>query len=113
MKNWIDRIIQDLRVGLRTLFRETGFLVVVILTLALGIGANTSIFSVAYAVLLRPLPYPHPEKLGMVSNLDNAGEIEVTSYPTFLDWQANVHSFQSMAAISYWVPTLNGRGEPV
>jgi putative ABC transport system permease protein len=112
MRNWLDSLIQDVRFGLRSSFREIGFLIVVVLTLALGIGANTAIFSVAYAVLLRPLPYPHPERLGMVWNQEKTGEPAVTSYATFSDWKANVHSIQSMAAISYWVPTISGAGEP-
>ena len=90
-------LIQDLRYGLRTLAKNPGFTAVALLALALGIGANTAIFSVVNGVLLRPLPYPEPARLMIIYEKTDFGESSV-SYPDFLDWQRENHSFAGMAA---------------
>jgi putative ABC transport system permease protein len=94
------------------LAKNPGFTAVAVLTLALGIGANTAIFSVVNAVLLRPLPFPEPDRLVRVVSVrlrDNAGGN--ASYPDFLDWRAHSHVFDHMAAFHSEDFILTGRGE--
>jgi putative ABC transport system permease protein len=108
---------QNLRFGLRLLAKSPGFTLVTVLTLALGIGANTAIFSVVYSALLRPLPYYQPERLitmgeGRLQSKDNDAGGQNTSNPDFLDWQRTAKSFQSLTAYSFDAFTLTGNGEP-
>ena len=93
-----DLILQDLKVALRSLWRSKGLSITVILTLALGIGANTAIFSFVDAVLLKPLPYPHPEELVMVWEKPPQGERNGISTLNFLDWKNQNTVFTAMAA---------------
>src|SRR5262245_59497186 len=95
----IDTLFQDLRFGVRMLLKHKGFTVVAALTLALGIGATTAIFSVVYAVLLRPLPFKEPAALVMVWERDpkQGYEGNMTTAGTFLDWQEQNESFAEMA----------------
>ncbi len=101
---------QDLKYALRTLGKQPGFTAIVLLTLALGIGANTAIFGVLRAVVLKPLPYPAPERLFMLWEGQKNGDDFNMGYPTFADWRSQSKSFDSMAAISYWNPTLSIAG---
>jgi putative ABC transport system permease protein len=96
-----DEMFQDLRYGARMLVKSPGFTFVVALTLALGIGANTAIFSVIEAVMLRPLPYQNSERLCVLWKSVPARNIEWdwTSYPTIRDWREQSRSFEDMAAI--------------
>src|SRR2546428_1846816 len=96
-----DEMFQDLRYGARMLVKSPGFTLVAALTLALGIGANTAIFSVIEAVLLRPLPYQNSERLCMLWKSVPARNIEWdwTSYPTIRDWREQSRSFEDMAVI--------------
>ncbi len=96
-----EEMFQDLRYGARMLVKSPGFTLVAALTLALGIGANTAIFSVIEAVLLRPLPYRNSERLCMLWKSVPARNIEWdwTSYPTIRDWREQSKSFEDMAAI--------------
>ncbi len=93
-------LIGDLRFGLRTLLRSPGFASVAILTVALGIGANTAMFSVLHAVLLRPLPYPDSDRLTVIwETVPARNQSEaLASYPTFQDWTTSAGSFEAMAA---------------
>jgi putative ABC transport system permease protein len=99
---FVDSMRQDVAYALRALRKNPSFSAVAIVTLALGIGANTAIFSVVNAVLLRPLPFADPVRLVMVFATDTSrnNQYDVTSYPTFLDWQAQNRSFESMAAFA-------------
>jgi predicted permease len=108
----MSTLIQDLRYGLRTLARNPGFTAVAILALALGIGANTAIFSVVNGVLLRPLPYPDPERLMMIYEKTLDFSQNSVSYPDFLDWQRENHSFTDMACFRRNDFNFTGSGQP-
>ena len=107
---------QNLRYAVRTLGNNPSFALVVILTLALGIGANTAIFSVVYSALLRPLPYREPGRLFHLGEArgqsDNSTTGAQVSYPDYLDWKKTAKSVQSFAAYSGDAFTLAGNGEP-
>jgi putative ABC transport system permease protein len=107
-------LLQDLKYGLRMLAGSPGFTAVAVLTLALGIGANTAIFSVVNAVVLRPLPFPQSDRLmSVVSTLQRDNSPDNASYPDFLDWRARNHVFSSMAAYRQDNFTLTGGGTPL
>ena len=106
-------LFQDLRYALRQLRKSPGFAVVAVTTLALGIGANSAIFSVIDAVLLRPLPFHDPSRLVAVKTtepgrLDNIG----VSYPAFLDWRSRNHVLDGISAFRVDDFTITGRAEP-
>src|SRR5262245_31347886 len=95
-----ERLLQDLRFGLRMLRKHPRFSLVAILTLALGIGANTGVFSVVNAVLLRALPFTNDEQLVMIWETQPDIHGPVGTYRDFLDWRAEAQSFQGMSAFS-------------
>jgi putative ABC transport system permease protein len=107
-------LIQDLRYGLRMLRKSPGFTVIAILTLALGIGANTAIFSVVDAVLLRPLPYPDPGQLALLPETNPKQGITDAgmSYPSVLELRDNSRVFSAIAGLASHSLTVTGRGEP-
>jgi putative ABC transport system permease protein len=110
----IETLLQDVRYALRMLRNSPGFAAVAILTLALGIGANTAIFSVIDSVLLRPLPYTDPAGLVMVweNNSQHPNPHNTVSPPDFLDWQSRNSVFAEMAAIFDQHANLTGNGLP-
>jgi predicted permease len=111
----MGNIWQDLRYGARILVNKPGFTLIAVLTLALGIGANTAIFSVVNSVVLRPLPYPNAERLMTIWEDHRArnGPIdEWTSPPGFEDWRDQARSFDHVVALQGWGPTLTGQGDP-
>jgi putative ABC transport system permease protein len=105
-------LLQDLKYGLRQLGRNPGFTAVAVLTLALGIGANTAMFSVVNGVLLNPLPYPQPDRLVALYSRTAQFSNSSISYPNFLDWVRLNHSFSALAAYRADNFTLTGVGEP-
>jgi predicted permease len=107
----LEALSQDLRFGARTLLKNPGFAAVAILTLALGTGATSAMFSFLYAVVLRPLPYHEPERLVSVVGHRNGRDMGVTA-PDYLDWRANATSFEQLAATAGTTVNLTGRGEP-
>jgi putative ABC transport system permease protein len=110
----MDTLLQDLRYSLRRLAKSPAFTAIVVLTLALGIGANTAIFSAVNAVLLRPLPYREPQQLVTIEHAYPSLDLEApVSVPGFLDYQKRGRSFESMAVQTGWQANLTGVGEPV
>ena len=105
-------IAQDIRYALRTLRQSPGFTLVAILTLALGIGANTTIFSVINAVLLRPLPYSHPDRLVLLAEHWPAFPILSVSYANYKDFRDQSSSYDAVAAVQPLNYTLTGSGNP-
>ena len=107
-------LLQDLRYGARMLWSRPGFTLVTVLTLALGIGANTAIFSLVNAVLLKPLPFADPERLVMVwEDASSIGFPRNTPAPAnYVDWKTQTHSFEDMAAVQTVSYNLTGAGEP-
>ena len=103
---------QDVRYALRMLGQSPGFTTIAVMTLALGIGANTALFSVVNGVLLNPLPYPEPDRLVALYSRTSAFSQLAISYPNFLDWQRNNHSLASIAAYHSEDFNLTGVGEP-
>ena len=113
----MDLLLHDVRYAIRSWLRSPGFVLVAILTLALGIGANTTIFSIVDATLLAPLRFPDPDRLmtvwkGQVSNPEN---YNITSAPNFKDWRAQNHAFDELALLDSagrGYSLTSGFGEP-
>ena len=107
----LEDFARDVRFAFRTLAKSPGFTAVVVLTLAVGIGANTAIFSVVNAVLLRPLPFVAPDRLMSVVSMRRGNVPDNASYPDFADWRAENHVFSEMTAYTTDNFTLTGQGE--
>ncbi|MEY2502490.1 MAG: putative transport system permease protein [Verrucomicrobiota bacterium] len=110
----MDTLLQDIRYGVRMLFRSPGFTAVAIISLALGIGANTAVFSVVNAALLKTLPYRDPQSIVLVWGEDKAagssrGQVSATDVA---DYRARNHAFQEISVYSDFRPVLTGAGEP-
>jgi putative ABC transport system permease protein len=112
--NWLQDFAQDVRYGLRMLRKSPGFTSIAILTLALGIGANTAIFSVVYAVLLKALPYPHPGQLvDLFETKPQEGVRQAgSSYQDFREFRDQNHVFSDFGGFAGHDLTLTGRGDP-
>ncbi|MGH9741940.1 MAG: ABC transporter permease, partial [Candidatus Acidiferrum sp.] len=109
----MDALWQDLKFALRTLAKKPGFTLIAVLTLALGIGASTSIFSVVDAVLLRALPYPNPQKIVRVWEQAPDGHRMNLADPNFDDFASQNTTFSSLAAYGYGLTSVSGGSEPV
>jgi putative ABC transport system permease protein len=110
--DWISTLAQDLRYGVRMLWRNPGFSLIAIFTLALGISATTAIFSVVYGVLLRPLPYDRPEQLVKVSEKSSKGHEMNLADLNFQDFRAQNRSLQGLAEFSSGEASVSGGSEP-
>jgi putative ABC transport system permease protein len=109
----MNTLLQDIRYAFRILAKSPGFTAIAILTLALGIGANTAIFSVVYAALLRPLPYAQANRLLTLSEVRSAQETYWdASYPDYQDWTKQSKAFQAIAGVSNDGFVFRGGGEP-
>jgi len=104
-------LLEDLRYGLRMLRKNPGFTAIALLTLALGIGANTAVFSIVNGVLLNSLPFPGPDKLVVLFGSKPNFKEGSISYPNFLDWQRENHAFTSIAAYRPDSFSLTGANE--
>ncbi len=108
----MDQLFQDIRYGFRTLVRQPGFALTAILALGLGIGANTAVFSVVYAVLLRPLPYPEPERLIYVHDTYPAVTFASVSASKYIALRERNGSLVSLGAHTPASLSLTGGGDP-
>jgi putative ABC transport system permease protein len=106
---------KEARLAFRSLLKNPAFTAVAVITLGLGIGANTAIFSVVNGVLLRPLPYPYPDELVNVFQTDVKHGVtnNGVSYPNLLDWNAQTHRFNGIAGYRESTLNLTGKGEPL
>src|SRR5579872_5128330 len=109
---WLDRFLGDLQYAMRLLWKTPGFTVVAVLSLALGIGGNTAVFSVVYSALLQPLPFRDASRVMILNEYTpRVGNVSV-AYPDFFDWHAQSHSFSAMAALQPVAFNLSGLTEP-
>ena len=107
-------LLHDIRYSFRTLLKRPGFVITITLILALGIGANSTIFSVINAVLMRPLPYDAPDRIVMIweTNKSQGVPRSIVSPANFLDWKEQNHVFEHLAAFRFWYYTVTGNGDP-
>jgi putative ABC transport system permease protein len=114
MRDFLESVGGDVRYAWRSLRSQPGFTAVAIVTLALGIGATTAVFSTVSGVLLRPLPYATADRIVHLGerSTDRPGRGGTTSYDNFVDWQRMSRSFAAMGLFNTWQPTLTGRGDP-
>src|SRR5262245_12498410 len=109
----MESLLQDLRYGCRVLLKNPIFTVITVLTLALGIGACTAIFSIIDAVLLRPLPYPEQHRIVQFREVSEKGSQMSVTEPNFLDLRARSRSFEAVGQYAGWPSTVTGGSEPV
>ena len=107
----LESFARDARYGLRMLARSPGFTAAALITLALGIGASTTIFSVVNAVLLRPLPFADPDRLVALGDWRDDGRVDNMGFTTFVDYRDRNQTFERMALMRSWTPTLVADGE--
>ena len=109
---WIDTLLKDVRYGLLLLARDPGFAAVAIGVMAIGIGANTAMFSLVDAVLLKPLPYPDPDRIVRVWERRPRRRATASATLNFLDWKRLSTSFEALSATRGLNVALTGNGEP-
>jgi predicted permease len=108
---WLEQLIQDLKYGLRSMRRAPGFTIIAVLTLGLGIGANTAIFSLVNAILLRQLPFKNPEQLVAVDSKRTDPGKHPFTIPDFIDYRDQNQTLEQLAAYANWSASLTGSGE--
>src|SRR5262252_8836031 len=108
----MDTLLQDVRYGIRMLLKAPAFVAIAVLTLALGIGVNTALFSIVNGVLLNPLPFLQPDRLVALYSSNKEFRTASISYPNFLDWVRHNRAFSDLAAFRQDTFTLTGMGEP-
>src|SRR5580700_1150035 len=108
---WLQDLWQDAAYALRTLRQKPGFATVSVLTLALGIGASTAIFSAVNPILFEPLPYPHASRILMISGTFRGGHSEV-AFHTYRELAARSRAFEAIAVMKPWRPTMTGESQP-
>src|SRR5262249_44067218 len=108
----LEEFWQDLRYGARMLLKRPGFTLVAVVALAAGIGADTAIFSVVNAVLLKPLPYYDPQRLTWISETWPSITGELVLSPDYIEWRAQSKAFEHLVAFAPGAVNLTGRGEP-
>jgi predicted permease len=108
---FVETLMQDVRYGIRVLRRSPGFTAAAVLTLALGIGANTAIFTIVDAVLLRPLPFSEPDRLVTVGDREADGTSSNVGYLTAAEWRERSRTFEGFSLMRSWQPTLFVNGE--
>src|SRR5215831_16839888 len=109
---WLEDLLHDLRYAARRLRRSPGFGVVAVLTLALGIGATTAIFSAVNPILFQPLPYPHAGQVMMIWYGGNDGARANQAFGTYRELVERSRSFEAIAVFKAWQPTMTGPSEP-
>jgi putative ABC transport system permease protein len=107
-----DEMFQDLRYGIRMLAKKPGFTAVAVITLALGIGASTAIFSAVNPILFEPLPYPHADRITMIWDFGNEGARVHVTFGTYRELLERSRSFDAMSVMRVWQPTLTGQTQP-
>src|SRR5574341_1494860 len=105
-------MLSDCRNALRQFGKNAGFTLVAVLTLALGTGATTAIYSVAHGVLLRPLPYPEPDRIVAIHELTSKGKPSRVADPNFDDFRDHSRSFQAIAKYNDYVVSVSGAQQP-
>src|SRR5271155_1895498 len=108
----METLIQDMKYAVRMLAKSPGFAAIAVLTLALGIGANSALFSVVNSVLLSPLPYPNPDELFSLYSRTQMFQQSSISYPNYVDWRNNNRSFLALSAFRGDEFNLTGTGQP-
>src|SRR5262249_41854842 len=107
----LDNLRQDVRFAWRSFAKTPGFTAIVVMTLALGIGASTAIFSIVNGILLRPLPLPDPDRLMWLNEGNARGDTISISWMNYVDWQPRLHSFESMTVSRQATFSLTGLGQ--
>src|SRR5258707_10648470 len=108
----MEGLVQDVRYAVRRLVKTPGFTLVALITLALGIGATTAIFSVVHGVLMRPLPYPDPNRIMALFEVNTKGAWSRLADPNFDDFRDQNHSFQVIAQYSNNIASVSGASQP-
>ena len=108
----MDSLLKDIRYAVRSLVKRPGFAVLAVVTLGLGIGANTAMFSVINAVILRPLPYAEPDRLVWMNESGDEVANRWLSYPNFLDWQERNRGFEALSTFRGWSVTMTASDQP-